>query len=528
MATTHITDTIYSKALPLTQEPVPLLNIVSKNDNHDEITQQQPDRELNDGVNDPTLPQNWSKTRKWSIILVLALMSLMVSMSLVISAPASSVIGKEFDSNDSLLLVFYVTVPNLGQVFSALYVGPLSECFGRVPVSHAFNILFLIFTLAGGFSTSVNTIVTFRFLSGTVISSIGLNPPIAGDLFAQETALSIASLIPILGSAVGPIVGGYLTQYLSWRWTFWLIAITTGALLPVMFCIMKESYVPVIRKRALRKAGVSQVNPNISSKYWKGWNVATAKVLMLLAIRPFLILSSSRIAVVMFFYLAILFGYVSLLAFTNATVFQDVYGFSESQSGLIYTATSSFPALYNRIRKLIKLTSITAIGTISGTIWCRFTLDYFLRQGLSRKKPDNDALPRIENRLISSIPGMILFPIGLFAYGWSLQSRIHWLVPAFATLLYGFSLSSTTISIQSYLVDSFGDRSASAVAAILPLRYLFGAFLPISAPYLYEALGYGWANSLLALVLLAITPFIFLAVVRPQMLGRLIYLAGGD
>lgn len=445
-------------------------------------------------------------------------------MSFVINAPASSAIGEELNNHSSFLLVFFVTVPNLGQVAAAFYVGPLSERYGRVPVSHAFNILFLVFTLAGGFSTSVSMIVIFRLLSGAAVSSIGLNPSIAGDLFAPHergAALSIASLIPILGSAFGPIVGGYLTQYLNWRWTFWLIAIATGALLPIMFVLMKETYVPILRKRALKKAGVAHDTMQGPSKYWKGWNLGTLKALGLLVVRPFVILSSSRMAVIMAVYLGILFGYLSLLASTNATVFQQVYGFSESQSGLIYISTSKsfLPSIISLL--LMKPTS-AAVGTIFGTIWCRFTLDYFFQRGLSRKTSNNDALPPPENRLIPSIPGIVVFPIGLFVYGWSLQSHVHWVVPALATILYGFALSSVTISIQSYLVDIFGDRSASAIAAILPLRYLFGAFLPLAAPYLYDVLGYGWANSLLAFILLAITPTILLAVVRPRSLGRLI------
>jgi MFS family permease len=145
-------------------------------------------------------------------------------------------------------------------------------------------------------------------------------------------------LTPIV--VVGPLVGGYLTQYLNWRWTFWLIAITTGALLPVTFVVMKESYLPVLRKKALRKAGIAQEKLNSPPKYWKGWNLTTVKAISLLVIRPLIILNTSRIAVIMALYLAIIFGYLSLLASTNATVFQDVYGFSESQSGLIYIATS--------------------------------------------------------------------------------------------------------------------------------------------------------------------------------------------
>ena len=273
-------------------------------------------------------------------------------MSLVISAPASSSIAREFHSHDGFLSVFYITVPNLGQVISPLYIGPLSESLGRVPVCHLFNALFLLFTLISGFSSSFGMIIFFRFLAGACIASICLNPAITGDLFAMRkrgAALSITSLIPILGSAVGPIAGGYITQYLTWRWCFWLMAIMTAALTPMMAFVLKESYVPVIRRRALKKAGggtgagsnqeKSASSPSLG-KYWAGWNMATAKALALLAIRPFIILSSSGIAVLMGLYLSMLFAYLSLLAATLATVFQDVYGFSESQSGLIYIALS--------------------------------------------------------------------------------------------------------------------------------------------------------------------------------------------
>jgi hypothetical protein len=39
-------------------------------------------------------------------------------------------------------------------------------------------------------------------------------------------------------------------------------------------------------------------------------------------------------------YLALLFGYVSVLAATLATIFQETYNFSESQSGLVYISLS--------------------------------------------------------------------------------------------------------------------------------------------------------------------------------------------
>ncbi|KAF7557584.1 hypothetical protein G7Z17_g621 [Cylindrodendrum hubeiense] len=448
---------------------------------------------------DPSLPQNWSIARKWLVVIVMSLMSLMVNMALVICTPASSAIAKEFNNHDSFLSVFFITVPNLGQVISPLYVGPLSEHLGRVPVCHFFNILFLIFTMISGFGNSFGMIIIFRFLAGASISSICLNPAITGDLFPikkRGTAMSLTSLIPILGSAIGPIAGGYVTQYLNWRWTFWLMAIATGCVSIIMGTVLRESYVPVLRRRALDKASPTREKIRSSSKYLVGWNMATLKALILLTIRPFIILSSSRIAMLLALYLSLLFAYLSLLAATLATIFQDIYGFSESQSGLIYIALT--------------------IGTLSGALMCSFTLDYFLIRGLSHKSPEDGETPRPENRLIPIIPAMVAFPVGLLVYGWSLQKHVHWIVPTLATVLCGFSLSSSTTPIMNYLVDIFGDRSASAIGAVLPLRYIAGAFLPVAAPYMYAKLGYGWANTLLAFVMILTVPIPLLVIVRPQ------------
>lgn len=139
---------------------------------------------------------------------------------------------------------------------------------------------------------------------------------------------------------MGPIVGSYITQYLNWRWTFWLMAIVSATLAVIMAAVLKESYVPVIRRKVLEKMSSDQEAIRPEQKYLQGWSMATVKALALLAVRPFVILSQSLIAVRMGLYLALLFAYVSLLTATLATIFQEACGFSESQSGRIYIAMS--------------------------------------------------------------------------------------------------------------------------------------------------------------------------------------------
>jgi hypothetical protein len=48
--------------------------------------------------------------------------------------------------------------------------------------------------------------------------------------------------------------------------------------------------------------------------------------------------------------------------------------------------------------------------------------------------------------------------------------------------------------------------AASALAANSLLRSLFGTFIPLAAPRLYDTLGYGWGNTLFGFLALGFMP----------------------
>lgn len=57
------------------------------------------------------------------------------------------------------------------------------------------------------------------------------------------------------------------------------------------------------------------------------------------------------------------------------------------------------------------------------------------------------------------------------------------------------------------MVDAFTTYAASALAANAVLRSIFGAVLPLVGQKMYERLGLGWGNSILAFVALIMCPF---------------------
>lgn len=59
-------------------------------------------------------------------------------------------------------------------------------------------------------------------------------------------------------------------------------------------------------------------------------------------------------------------------------------------------------------------------------------------------------------------------------------------------------------ALMIYVVDSYATFAASASAATSVLRAACAFVFPLWAPYLYEALGNGWGNSVLAFVAVGI------------------------
>jgi hypothetical protein len=60
--------------------------------------------------------------------------------------------------------------------------------------------------------------------------------------------------------------------------------------------------------------------------------------------------------------------------------------------------------------------------------------------------------------------------------------------------------------LQTYLVDAYISYAASVVAAQTVLRSLAGALLPLAGLSMYDDLGLGWGNSILAFLALVLAP----------------------
>lgn len=102
--------------------------------------------------------------------------------------------------------------------------------------------------------------------------------------------------------------------------------------------------------------------------------------------------------------------------------------------------------------------------------------------------------------------GTLLFPLGLFLYGWTAHHHLFYIIPLIGTATVGFGYFITNIPLQAYLVDVYHEYAASAVGATVVLRCIFATVIPLGALPLYEKLGLGWGNSVLGFIALVFVP----------------------
>jgi multidrug resistance protein len=144
-------------------------------------------------------------------------------------APGVAEVMREFHSTNDMLASFVVSVFVLGYMVGPFVIAPLSEMYGRVPLYHACNILFLIFTIACAVAQSLPQLIVFRLLAGVAgVCPLTIGSGTVADMVPKEKRagiIAIWALGPILGPVIGPAAGGFLAEAEGWRWVFWVIAI---------------------------------------------------------------------------------------------------------------------------------------------------------------------------------------------------------------------------------------------------------------------------------------------------------------
>lgn len=151
--------------------------------------------------------------------------TIMVSLDSTIANVAMPVIQGELSATQDQMgwvLTSYI-------VASAIFIpltGWLANAFGQRRVLHASIILFTAASVLCGLATSLPQLVLFRLLQG--IGGAALVPMSQAVLLNINEpkdygrAMALWAGVVQAGNITGPVLGGWLTDHMSWRWIFFI------------------------------------------------------------------------------------------------------------------------------------------------------------------------------------------------------------------------------------------------------------------------------------------------------------------
>ncbi|KAK2594376.1 hypothetical protein QQS21_007936 [Conoideocrella luteorostrata] len=435
-------------------------------------------------ANDPDNPINWRSSKKWAVTDVLSATGFNRIMVSTIMAPALPTIAREFNMN-SAEAVMALSIYLLATAIGPLVLGPLSEVYGRTPILHASNIWFLVWNIACGFSKTRGTLIAARFMAGFGASAIySLAGGVLGDVWRPEQrgkSLGIYLLIPLLGAAVGPIIGGFIAAHTDWRWSFWATSAFQGVMIIASYLTFEETFAPVILKKRAEKLRKTTGDTRYYAAFERleqGKHLAS--ILGRAVSRPMRLLALHPIIQVAAIISAFEYGLLYIVLATFAELWIEHYGQPIELSGLHYLAC--------------------ALGEIAGSQLGGPLMDFLYKKAAGKA----NGPPRPESRIPLMFASYVFVPVGLVIYGWTAEHRVSWVAVDAGIFIVMFAGQVAGMPIQAYVMDVYSEHTSSALAAMQFLRSLTAFLFPLFAPAMYSGLGYGWGNSVIALAALCV------------------------
>ena len=142
----------------------------------------------------------------------------------------------------------------LGFSVGMLLYGPLSDSFGRRPVLLGGIIMYALASIACGFSFSIGSLVTFRFVQalGAGAASV-LARAIARDAHEPTDAARVLSMLAIvtsIGPLLAPLIGGQLLLLGGWRVVFVALTLFGTVCAVTAYLKVPETWPPEKRKHS--------------------------------------------------------------------------------------------------------------------------------------------------------------------------------------------------------------------------------------------------------------------------------------
>lgn len=350
-------------------------------------------------------------------------------------------------------------------------------------------LLAVIFVIPCAVARNIQTLLVCRAIDGIAFSApMTIIGGTLADMWKTEergVPMAAFSAAPFIGPAIGPLVGGFLSDALGWRWLYWIQLILAGVVYVLITFTVPETYAPTILA-----ARATKMRAKTGEKDWVTEQDLDMRPfgerIWIFLVRPFQLLFGELIVFLIAVYMSVLYGLLYMFFVAYPIIYQVGKGYSAGITGLMFIPI--------------------ALGVLASAACAPLVNKHYLK--LCKQY---NGSPPAEVRLIPMMFACWCIPIGLFIFAWSSYPRLSWAGPAIGGFPVGFGFIFLYNSANNYLVDSYQHQAASALAAKTFLRSFWGAAVVLFTFQMYHRLGDQWASSLLAFIALACCaiPFVF-------------------
>ncbi|KAM3454731.1 hypothetical protein NHJ6243_008771 [Beauveria neobassiana] len=212
---------------------------------HNAVASTTKSKETSDDSPDGTTPNTFERgPRFWAIIVVLAIISLLTTLEGTVTSTIMPSVVDDLGGGELFIWVsnaYFLTMTSLMPMF-----GQLANVFGRRWPLILSGVVFMIGSSVCGGANSMAAMIAGRALQGVGGAGIGvLCEIVICDLVPlRDRGTYMGAVLGMvgIGAALGPLFGGLLVSYSTWRWAFHMSLPIGGVAVVLLFAFLKVKY----------------------------------------------------------------------------------------------------------------------------------------------------------------------------------------------------------------------------------------------------------------------------------------------
>lgn len=398
-------------------------------------------------------------------------------------------------------------------------LGDISDQTGRRPVSLLAITLYFAANVGLAVQNSYAALVSLRCLqSAGSAATIAIAHGVRSDITTPaERGYYVGVLFGFTNAApsLGPLIGGAITRFLSWRWVFWILSILSGFQLAGLLIFFPEtlrflvgngsippsrwlnkSIFSVHKARKHRKQQVMRTSHAAACNRPRGLLASVPNPFSCLTI----IFQKGTSTVIMAG--AINYTIYSVLGTSISTEMASIYGLNPLLSGLLYlppgiggliASLQTGRLLDYQYKVVARSLDSCSLPTMPSVNSPNAPPSHISSDHASHSQPnDLHSFPIERARLRSMVFFPLISSVSTLGYGWSLQYKTHTAIPLLMQLLSGSTQIAIFVVIGTLLTDLNPGRSSTAQAACSFVRCDLAAGGVAALRPLIESVGVGW------------------------------------